>query len=203
MDKLRGMIQEYVKALAVIRELESNKEQLKHELIRGLHQLVPVTENQTLDELLSIAEKKQKEIHNHVNNRNNIEASIREIKDKVKQIANKKIEIETKITDWDSDWTNAIQGTTISANTPPSVAERLVSIYESCAQAYEEFKKVEKEQEAIQEQIALFKEKVKNILRTVELSLDEQYVDIAVNQLNASFKRLDKIKDNEESQRSA
>ena len=96
--QIRGMIQEYVKALAVIRELESNKEQLKNELIRGLHQLVPVTKNQTLDELLSIAEKKQKEIRNHVNNRNNIEASIREMKDKVKQIANKKIVIETKIT---------------------------------------------------------------------------------------------------------
>ena len=48
---------------------------------------------------------------------------------------------------------------------------------------------MEKEQESIQEQIALFKEKVKNILRTVELSLDEQYVDIAVNQLNASLQK--------------
>ena len=81
---------------------------------------------------------------------------------------NEKMEIETKLSHWRTEWTNAIQGTNISASTPPSVAERLLSIYESCAQAYEEFKKVEKEQESIQEQISLFKEKVKNVLRTVD-----------------------------------
>lgn len=188
-EQIKGLAQEYVKALGVIYELENNKEQLKIELSRTLHQLVSVSENQTLDELLSIAEKKQKEIRDHLNNRNNIEASIREIKDKVKHIANKKIEIETKITNWETEWAHAIQGTNISANTSPSVAERVLSIYESCAHAYEEFKRVEEEQESIQEQIARFKEKVKNVLQTVEVSTDEQSIDISVNQLNAALQK--------------
>ena len=187
--QIKGMVQEYVRALAVISELKVNKEQLKNGLISALHQFAHVSENQTLDELLNIAEKKQKEIRDHVNNRNNIVASIPELKDKVKQIENRKIDIETKITNWKTEWTNAIQGTNISANTPPSVAEGLLSIYESCAHAYEEFKKVEKEKESIQQQISLFKEKVKNVLNTVDLSMDEQYVEIAVNQLNAALQK--------------
>ena len=43
-----------------------------------------MSEDQTLDELLSIAEKQQKEIQDHVNKRNNLEASIREIEGKSK-----------------------------------------------------------------------------------------------------------------------
>ena len=187
--QIKSMVHEYVKALAIISELESKKEQCKNELIRGLHQLVPVSENQNVDELLSIAEKQQKKIRDDVNKRNSLEASIREMKDKVKQIANEKIEIETKIRNWKTKWAQAIQGTNISVSTPPSVAERLLSIYESCTQAYEEFKKVEKEQESIQEQITLFKEKVKNAIHTVEVTIDERYVDIAVNQLNASLQK--------------
>ncbi len=187
--QIKGMVQEFIRASEVNSELEMNIEQLKNSLISALHEFVQVTENQTLDDLLSIAEKKQKEIQDYVNKQNNIEASIREIEDKVKFIANRKIEIEAKITNWKTEWTNAIQGTTISVNTTPSVAEGLLSIYESCSHAYEEFIKVEKEKELIQEQISLFKEKVKNVLNTVELSIDEPYVDMAVNQLNAALQK--------------
>ena len=65
-------------------ELESDKEQFKQDLITALDQLVPVSKNQTLDELLSIAEKQQKEIQDHINNRNSLQASIREMTDKIK-----------------------------------------------------------------------------------------------------------------------
>ena len=63
--------------------------------------------------------------------------------------------IETKISNWKTDWLKAIQGTDISENTSPSVAERLLSKYERCTQAYDDYKKVEQQHESIQEQIIL------------------------------------------------
>ena len=56
-----------------------------------------------MEELLNIAEKKQKEIQDHMIKRNNMQLAIREITDKVKFIANKKIEIENKIANWQTN----------------------------------------------------------------------------------------------------
>ena len=82
--QIKGMVQEYEKALATFRELERNEGQFTRVLVTALNGLVDVSEEQTLDELLSIAEKQQKEIREAINKRNSLEANIREIKQKDK-----------------------------------------------------------------------------------------------------------------------
>ena len=187
--QLKGMVQDLVKVQSSIRDLENKKTQCKSVLISALKQFVNVSMDQTVDELLSIAEQKQKVIRDAINKRSNVEASILEIEEKVKNIVHEKTKMETDISNWRKEWEEAIQGTNISISTSSSVAERLLSKYESCAQAYEEFIRVEKEQEAIQIQIDRFKEKVKNAVRTVMIAVDEPNVDIAVNQLQAALQK--------------
>ena len=187
--QIKSIVHEYVKTVTTIHGLENDKEQFKQALITALDQLVPVSKNQSLDELLSIAEKQQKEIQDHINKRNSLEATIREMTDKIKVLTNEKLVIETKISNWKTDWVRAIQGTDISENTSPSVAERLLSKYESCTQAYDDYKKVEQQHQSIQEQIIRYEEKVKNVLQTGSIPTDEQNVDIAVNQLNTALQK--------------
>lgn len=182
--QIKAMVHEHVKTISVIREFQNDKEQFKQALITELNQLVNVTKDQTIDELLSIAEKQQKEIRDRINKRNSLEAAIREITEKIKDISNEKIEIETKISNWKTNWVSAIQGTDISKSTSPSVVDRLLSKYERCTQAYDDYKKIEQEQVAIQEQVIRYEEKAMNVLQTVSIPIEKQNVDIAVNQLN-------------------
>lgn len=187
--QIKGMVQEYVKVLTSIRDFENRKAQCKSALITVLNQFGFVSKDQTVDELLSVAEKQQKEMRNAENKRNSLEVSILEIEEKVKNIVNEKMKIESSKSDWQNEWAEATKGTNISVSTSPSVAERLISKYESCAQVYEDFKKIEKELEANQVQIDRFKEKVKNVLCIVAIAMDEQYIDIAVNQLHAALQK--------------
>jgi uncharacterized protein YhaN len=148
-----------------------------------------VSEDQSVDELLKVAEKQQKKIEADLYKRNSLETSIADFNRKVLNIASNKAEIETKVSNWKTEWANVIQGTNISESTSPNVAESLLGKYETCVQAYDDLKKVEKKQESIQQQIVLFKNKVKNVLHSVTIKLDEQNVDIAVNQLYAALQK--------------
>lgn len=188
--QIKGLVHEYVKTATDIRDLEKDKEQFKHTLITVLQPLVSISTNQSLEELLNIAEKQQKEIQEHINKRNSLQASIREITDKIHVLSNEQLQIETKISHWQRDWISAIQGTDISENTTPSVAERLLNIYEACTQAYDEYKKVQQQLQSIHELIIRYEEKVQNVLPTVGISIDEQNVAIAVNQLNIALQKV-------------
>ena len=61
--------------------------------------------------------------------------------------------------------------------------------YESCASVYDQFKEIEKEQEFIQKQVLLFNQKVLDVHHSVEISMDDQNINIAVNQLYALLQK--------------
>jgi uncharacterized protein YhaN len=187
--QIKGMVQELRNAQATLLDLESKKTLLKAALYSSLSQSVTVSEDKTLDELLTTAEKHQRKILDDFYKRNNLEASITETKQKVKNIASKQAENETKISNWKTEWMKAIEGTNISEGTSPNVAESLLAKYENIVQAYDELKRMGKKQELIQEQITFFTEKVKNLLQIVSNKFDQENVDLAVNQLNAALKQ--------------
>ena len=74
--------------------------------------------------------------------------------------------METKISNWKTDWLRCNPRNKYFRKYSTKRSRTIVSKYESCAQAYEDFKKVEKQQQSIQEQIIIYEEKVKNVLRT-------------------------------------
>lgn len=187
--QIKSLVHEYVKTATAIRDLIKDKEQFKQTLITVLNPLISLSNNQSLEELLSIAEKQLKEIQEHINKRNSLQASIHEITDKINILSNEQLQIETKISHWQRDWIRAIQGTDISENTTASVAERLLNKYEGCTQAYDDYKKVQQQLQSIHELIIRYEEKVQNILQTASISIDEQNVAIAVNQLNMSLQK--------------
>jgi uncharacterized protein YhaN len=184
---IKELVQEYVKAKAVILDLEKKKEQYTQELLSVLSQFMTPPDEKTIDELLSLAEKHQKNIRDDFYKRNNLEDRISEIKRNVKDKTKQQTEIETKIGNWKADWKKAIQGTTLTESTLPSVAESLLGKYEKSVQEYDELKGVEKEQESVQSQINLFEGRVKNVLQIVPINIDVKTVDIAVNQLYAAL----------------
>lgn len=185
--QIKGMIQEFTRAQAAFKDLNGKKTQYKEALLTALSQFITVSEEKNLEELLSIAEKHVKKIRDDYYLRNSLEASITEIKQKVKNLTMKQTEIDTRIRNWKSDWVTAIQGTNISESTSTSVAEGLLGKYETIVHVYDELQNMKKKQEMVQGQIFLFEEKVKNVLVTVTIKLDEQNVDVAVNMLYATL----------------
>ena len=51
------------------------------------------------------------------------------------------------------------------------------------------FKEIEKEQEFIHKQVLLFNQRVRDVHDSVEISMDDQNIDIAVNQLYALLQK--------------
>lgn len=188
-NEIKGLIQDFEKTHALILDLKSKKTQYKKALIFALSELVPITDEKSLDQLVGIAEKHQKKIMDDFYQHKILKESIFDIENRMKKAGIKHNDIEAKITRWKTDWKDAIQGTALSENTPISVAETLVDQYETGVQVYEEFSRIEKKQVTLQKQISIFKEKVKSILRTIDTSVDEHNEDIAVNQLYAALQQ--------------
>lgn len=189
-DQIKSMVQENKKAQAIILELESKRKELKSALISAITKWITVAEENTLFELLSIAEKHQKKIRDDFYKKSNLELNIEETKQKVKNISVKRLEIESKLNNWRSEWEKAIQGTRISIGTPTVVAENLLSKYENGIHAFEALKQKEKEKESLKTQIGMFEERVKNVLQNV--TIEEPNMDLAVNQLYAKLQQAQK-----------
>jgi uncharacterized protein YhaN len=188
-NKIIAMVQDYQKSEAFINELKEQKQQFKQALIKALSEFVQVSENQTVDELLNLAEEKYKKIQTELNKKNNLNERISEIKGKIRRISNNKKDITSKLKDWNINWIAAVQGTNISENTSVAVAESLVERYENCAKAYDELKKVEKEIEILQGQISDYRERVKDVLLHVSHIIDSQNTEIAVNKLYEALQK--------------
>jgi uncharacterized protein YhaN len=186
-SQIKTFIQELVKSQDTIIELEAKKVEYSQSLRVALVQYVAITEEISLEELLNMAERYQKKIREDLYKRNNLEASIREIKVKLNNNAINLNDIETKIISWKNDWKMAIHGTSLLETTPTSVAESLLSKYESGVKAFDELKFKEKEQDTIQAQITIFEKRVIDVLQNINLNLNEQNVDVTVNLLNAAL----------------
>lgn len=184
-NHVKVLVQDFSKVKAAVEDLEGKKTQLKHALITALSQFITISKDKTLVELLNLAEKYQKKIREDFFQRQNLEATINDLKRRLKSTTNNQKEIESGIRNWKIDWLQAIQGTNISENTPTTVAESLLSKYEHGVQAFDDLKRKEKEQESLQVQISLYEEKVKNVLATIPLLIDEQNITIAVNKVHA------------------
>lgn len=195
-EHIKDLVQKYVKEKAAIHELEIKKLYFKEKLISEISNFVKVTEEKTLDELLTIAELQQKKINEALNKRKNLKDSISGINQKINNIAIKNKEMNRKLNEWKEAWLKAIQGTNISESTSVQVVENLLEKYESCAQCYEQLKEIEKEQELIQEQISLYEANVDQLLQSIAIKIDEKAVDIVVNKLHAKFQqaKLDQAK---------
>ncbi|WP_102349135.1 YhaN family protein [Bacillus sp. Marseille-P3661] len=187
--KIKEMSHEFNKAKAMIKDLEGKITQYKQSLLTALSQINPILEEKSLDELLTIAEKQLKKIQTDLFKRKSLQDSIAEIKRRVDHITVKKAEIVAKIRNWKSDWTESIKGTAISETAPVPVAERILTIYEQCAQAYDEFNKVERDQDTIKRQIDQFKDKVENMFNSLNIQLDQDSMDLAVNKLHATLQQ--------------
>ena len=188
-DHIKTLVQDQGKRLANIKEYETHYEQSKKTLLTILRPIMNVSEEQTLDELLLLADKQFKQMRELNNKRASLEESIRETQEKIKAYHHDKKEIEKKIDDWKKEWIQAVQNTDISAETSPNVAEKLVLQYENCASVYDKFKEIEKEQEFIHTQVLLFNQRVRDVHDSVEISMDDQNIDIAVNQLYALLQK--------------
>lgn len=188
-DQIKLLVQEYKKTQANILDLESKTGQYKQALISALSQIVTVLEEKSLLELLSLAEKHQEKIRGDFYKRNNLETSLAESKRKMENISIKRSEVDVKLNNWKSEWAMAIQGTSISENTPTYVAEIVLGKYENGVLAYDELKRKEKEQQSLQTQISIFEERVNSTLHNVTLKFDEQNMELAVNQLNTALKK--------------
>jgi uncharacterized protein YhaN len=186
-SQIKTFVKELVKLEDTINELEGKKVQYSQLLRGAMTQYITINEEISLEELLNIAEKYQKKIREDLFKRNNLEASITEIKVKLKNNAINLNDIETKIISWKIDWKIAIQGTSLLETTPTNVAESLLSKYESGMKAFDELKFKEKEQDAIQAQITIFEKRVVGVLQNINLNLDDQNVDVSVNLLNAAL----------------
>lgn len=185
--QIKVIVQEYIKGQDTISEFVAKIEQYRQSLLSALSQHVTITEEKSLEEILSIAEKHQKKIRIDLNKRTNLEESISEISSKLKSITNRIKDQKFIISNWKNDWLMAIQGTSLSESTPTNVAESLISKYETGVQAYDELKFKENEQATIQAQISIFDERVKGVLQNIDINMDEQNIDVAVNLLNTAL----------------
>jgi uncharacterized protein YhaN len=185
--QIKVMIQEYSKGIETISDLEAKITQFSQALLSALAQYVSVTEDKSLEEMLSIAEKHQKKISFDINKRSNLEESMTEINSKLKSITTRINDQRLIINNWKNDWIMAIQGTSLSEQTPTSVAENLISKYETGVQAYDELIFKEKEKSTIQAHISIFEERVKGVLQHIDLNLVEQDIVVSVNLLNTAL----------------
>lgn len=195
-SQIKHMAEELSQAQSSYYKLEGEKTKHKRELIEALSSFAAVTDAQSLDELLSIAEKLQKKFLDDFYLRKNLEDSIKEIDNKIKKLTASQNENKQKMDKWNLEWSHAIQGTTISETTPTNVAEGLLSKYEEIVHAYEKLKETENKQKTIKESILLFENKVKNLLKVLNMDENVQNIEFVVNQLNSGLQqaKLDKAK---------
>jgi uncharacterized protein YhaN len=197
-NQIKTMVQELDKTKSSILELEKRKVQYKQKLTLTLLQFGNSNKEQTLAEMLARAEKHHKLIRESFFLRQNLVESIFDIKRKLNINEEKHREIETSISKWKESWVHAIQGTTITDQTPVNVAEGLINQYVTGVKAFDELKRKEKEQESLQAQISYFEDKVKNVVSMIPIHLEEQNIAIVVNRLNAALQQAkqDKVKVN-------
>ena len=85
-DHIKTLVQDQVKLLANIEEYETYYEQNKKTILTLLLPIMNVSEEQTLEELLIIAEMQFKQMRELKNKRDSLEESIRETQEKLKSI---------------------------------------------------------------------------------------------------------------------
>jgi uncharacterized protein YhaN len=188
-NRIKELVQDFEKGKAVILELEETKNKYQQMLINEISKYELVNETKTVDGLLRIAEMYFKNFQDQQYNRKSLHSSILETKKKLENINSEKMTIENKLEIWKSKWINAIRGTTISENSPVSVAERLLGIYENCTLSYDELTQIEKKQKIMQEEISLFETKVKDVLVAIDLELSVENYSVVVNQLYAHLQK--------------
>jgi uncharacterized protein YhaN len=186
-SQIKAYVQELVKSQETIIELKSKRIQLSQSLRKAFTQYNGIAEEIQLEELLIMAEKYQKQIREDIYKRNNLEETILEVNGRLKTNAINLDDIESKLNSWKVNWNIAVQGTSLLESTPTSVAETLISKYESGVKAYDELKFKEKELDATQVQVTIFEDRVKGVIQNINLKLDEQNFVVVVNLLNAAL----------------
>ncbi|WP_458414152.1 AAA family ATPase [Schinkia sp. CFF1] len=186
-EKMKAMYQDFIKSESTIHELEMKINQFKELLRLALASLVEVSEQTSLAQALSIAEKEQKKINDDVQKRTRLEDSISGIKHRINNIALKNKDIYRKLEDWHDEWIKAISGTSITESTSVVGAERMIHLYEDCAKAYDELTGIEKKHDSILEETSIFEKRVLQLLQANSLMCDEMAIDMVVAQLNANL----------------
>ncbi|CRK80865.1 YhaN family protein [Neobacillus massiliamazoniensis] len=187
--QLKELVQNLKNDESTLQSSFEKKLHMKQALMNVMSKFVVAKDNQSLDELLMIAERYQKKINGDINNQNNLQDGFKEIKRKMENLTTVKTEIKEKMNRWEFEWAKAIEGTHISETTRPTVAESLLNKYEETIKAYDELQKVVNEQISLREQISYFENRVKELLQVAPVQYDEQHFDLVVNRLNADLQQ--------------
>lgn len=193
--QIKTMVQELYEGKAELKKIENQKSEYKSLLINALARIVSVTEEKTLEDLLTVAENQIKKIREYINKQNALIESISEDSQRKEKIKTQLTDSEGEITIWHTDWVKAIDGTSIKSTTQTSVAETLLDKYENLVQNYDRLQILILEKEKTEKQLESFEGKTKNVLQEVSIELDEQNVAVAVNSL---YMRLQKAQTDQE-----
>jgi len=182
-SEIKASISELKSNLEELHELEEKKEQLKTEMIQVLTTFGKASLDKSLNELLLTSEQQLKAIRELTSKQENLKATISDLEQKVSGYENQIKDQNALIEGWKTKWFQAVQGTTISKEASPSVAEKILQQYEKCAKDYDSYLEIDKQQHAIREQIQLFEDKVNELLQTLQMNLDEPNPAFSVNKL--------------------
>ncbi|WP_147532304.1 YhaN family protein [Bacillus marasmi] len=194
-QSIHALINEYETSKEDLLGMEEKSNNLKGELLTVLNVNSGDLKDKSLEDLLTFADNKLKSTRELINKENGLKTKITELNTEISDNKHEIQEQERKLERWTASWNKAIQNTSISTETPITVAEKLIQQYEDCTKAYEELIKIEKDKDAVQNQISIFNERVEKLFETVGLPLNDINHDIAVNQLYSVWQqaRNDKV----------
>ncbi|HHY74022.1 MAG TPA: AAA family ATPase [Bacillus bacterium] len=188
-EQIKAMYSDFERSQITAHELEMKITEHKEMLRLALSPFIEVSEHTSLVQILKTAEKEQKKMNDDVQKRTRLEDSISGINHRINHIALKNKDIYQKSEKWYEDWAEAISGTNLTESTSVDSAEKIIRLYEDCAEAYDELTEIEKKHESMLEQLSHYEQRVGQLLRAVALDFGDQAIDIVVTQLNANLQQ--------------
>ncbi|WP_428908348.1 AAA family ATPase [Niallia sp. Krafla_26] len=187
--QIKALVIEWMKLTADKKEKEANQENSKQTLISALSKFTKVSNEQTLDELITIADMQLKQMREIESQKMSLIRSIRETEEKMKQDKLNKGEILQKLDIWKNKWKEVIAQTNLPEEISTTVAEKMLEKYDECVFTYEQFKVVEEEEYQLQQQILFFEDRVRDVFEHVGNPFDGSNVDSAVTKLYSELQK--------------
>lgn len=188
-QQMKAQVSEWMKLSASKKEIETNYNDSKQILYSTLSTFTKVTNEQSLNELLNVADVQFKRMREIEIQKMGLERSIRETDEKIQFDKGEKLEILQRLENWKSDWDEVVVQTNLPAGTSTTVAEKLLLKYEECTSTYDQFIAVEEEQNSIQSQVLSFENRVRQVHELIGRPFDDSNVESAVTSLYALLQK--------------
>lgn len=182
-EAIKEKVNQYEKQVREWKDLKAKRTELIEELHFALRKYGHETNENSLQRLLNTADQILENIRDTMTNRKNLQLRIREIEEEIQENENEKEKLLNKMEQWKKRWNEAIEGTSITANTSTKVAQQILEKYDDCIRSFLEYEKQVRRQQDIKEQISQFESNAEQLMAAIGETNSGEAYDLFVHHL--------------------